>query len=190
MNHLKHGFFIAGKMSRESPVEHLNDRSNQMIDSLPTQKWFLPRSIGSCSLPSNFFQFHHNRCTPRPQQAAFAVIMTNSKFCCSTIFRLLMKTAKQLMLCRASASSGEVLIARKNNYMSPILNLPQESCTFYSFRDTVIIKGVDNHCQLLHIASQCPPPRDGIKKQSKAENQIKCQLFSIFLVLVEIGGEY
>ena len=47
---------------------------------------------------------------------------------------------------RASASSGEIHIARKNNYMSPILNLPQESCTFYSFRDTVIIKGVDNHC--------------------------------------------
>ena len=36
MNHLKHGFFIAGKMSRDSPVEHLNDRSNQMIDSSPT----------------------------------------------------------------------------------------------------------------------------------------------------------
>ena len=29
-------FFIAGKMSRESPVAHLNDRSSQMIDSSPT----------------------------------------------------------------------------------------------------------------------------------------------------------
>ena len=29
-------FFIAGKMSIESPVAHLNDRSSQMIDSSPT----------------------------------------------------------------------------------------------------------------------------------------------------------
>ena len=38
---------------------------------------------------------------------------------------------EQSMLCRASASSGEIHIARKNNHMSPILNLRQESCTFY-----------------------------------------------------------
>ena len=133
-NYLKHGFFMVGKMSRESPVAHLNDRSNQMIDSSPTQKWFLLRSISSFSLASSFSQFHHNRCWPGPLPAAFAVmIMINSKFFCSTIIQVVNENSRtgvykvmeyeipfiqvlnndhnneQSILCRASASNGKYL---------------------------------------------------------------------------------
>ena len=128
---------MVGKMSRESPVAHLNDRSNQMIDSSPTQKWFLLRSISSFSLASSFFQFHDNRCRPGPLPAAFAVmIMVNSKFFCSTIIQVVNENSRtggvykvmeyeipfiqvlnndhnneQSILCRASASNG--------NYIQP-----------------------------------------------------------------------